>query len=364
MLRAWPTHSLARASLPTCLSTWPRWRRPTTRPPTRASPRSASASALSGHRGSSLDGAFNEAHILAITQAICDYRAAAGHRRAAVPRHRHARALRAGARDRARGPGGQRRRGDASQADDGYTPTPVISHAILDLQPRPARSALADGIVITPSHNPPRTAASSTTRPTAARPTPTITGWIQDARQRAARGGNRRREARAVRRRRCSRVHHASRTTTSRRYVERPRQRHRHGRDPRRAACRIGVDPLGGAARALLGADRRALRPRLTVVNDARRSALPFMTVDHDGKIRMDCSSARTRWPAWSALKDRFDVAFGNDTDADRHGIVTPQRRAAEPEPLPRRRDRLSVHAPPGLAAQTRPSARRWSAAA
>ena len=121
---------------------------------------------------------FNEAHMLAITQAICEYRAAARHRRPAVPRHRHARAVRARLRQRAGGAGRQRRRGHAGRQATNTRRRPVISHAILSYN-RGRKTGLADGIVITPSHNPPETAASSTTRPTAARRTRDITAWIE-----------------------------------------------------------------------------------------------------------------------------------------------------------------------------------------
>ena len=129
------------------------------------------------------------------------------------------------------------------------------------------------------------------------------------------------------------------------------------------AGLKIGVDPLGGASRGLLGADRRALRPRTS--RSSTRSVDPtfsFMTVDKDGKIRMDCSSPYAM-AGLIGLKDRFDIAFGNDPDADRHGIVTPSAGLLNPNHYLAVGDLVSLPAPARLARRTPPSARRWSPA-
>ena len=124
----------------------------------------------------------------------------------------------------------------------------------------------------------------------------------------------------------------------------------------RDAGVKIGVDPLGGASRALLGAaSRERYGLDITVVNPTVDPPSRFMTVDHDGKIRMDCSSPYAMAGLRRSSRIEFDVAFGNDPDADRHGIVTPSARADESESLPGRRDPVPVHAPARVAARERP---------
>ena len=124
------------------------------------------------------------------------------------------------------------------------------------------------------------------------------------------------------------------------------------------AKLRIGVDPLGGASVDYWGPIAERYRIALDVVNPVVDPTFSFMTLDRDGKIRMDCSSPYAM-AGLIGLKDRFDVAFGNDADTDRHGIVTPDRGPAEPEPLPRGRDRLPLRATAPAGARTPPSARR-----
>ena len=147
--------------------------------PDPAVPAQRVAFGTSGHRGSALDVAFNEAHILAVTQAICVLSSGAGDRRAAVPRDRHPRALGAGVRERARGAGGER--SDRPTIDDqaGYTPTPAVSHAILTHN-RGRTTGLADGIVVTPSHNPPEDGGFKYNPPTGGPADAHVTGWIQE----------------------------------------------------------------------------------------------------------------------------------------------------------------------------------------
>jgi phosphoglucomutase len=286
--------------------------------PDPANPAERVSFGTSGHRGTPLDGSFTEAHILAIAQAIAEYRRERGidgplylgkdtH---AVSRPAERTALEVLA---ANGVTVVVERGD------GYTPTPAVSRAILAHNAGRA-SGLADGIVITPSHNPPADGGLKY-NPTDGGPADTdVTGWIQDRANAVLAAGNA-----AVRRMPLERARAAA-TTHEADLVE-PYVAALAGAIDlagiRAAGVRIGVDPLGGAS---LGywpriAERYGLD--LTVVNPALDPTFGFMTVDHDGKIRMDCSSP---WAMAGLvqLKDRFQVAWGNDPDADRHGIVTP----------------------------------------
>ena len=271
----------------------------------------------SGHRGSALDNAFNEAHILAITQAICQYRHGAGitgplfigidtH---ALSEPALASALEVLAANDV----------DAMiDAHDGYTPTPVISHAILTYN-KNRDSGLADGIVITPSHNPPEDGGFKYNPPNGGPADTGVTSWIE-------------------------RTANALLENNLRGLLRMPYERaresprvHRHDFvGPyvgdlasvvdmdliRSSGVNIGIDPLGGASvhfwRPII--DRYGIRA--TIVNDAVDPTFRFMTVDWDGKIRMDCSSPDVM-AGLIAIRDKFDIAFANDTDADRHGIVT-----------------------------------------
>ena len=208
-----------------------------------------------------------------------------------------------------------------------------------------------------------RTAASSTTRRNGGPADTDVTGWIEDARQRAARRRAARRAAHAATRRRCAAAT-THRTTTS---TPTSTTSATCSTSTRSAApgSRIGVDPLGGAGVALLGrASPSATASTSTVVNDDGRSDLPLHDASTGTARSAWTARRRTRWQRLIALKDRFDVAFASDTDHDRHGIVTPQRRAAEPEPLPRRSRSTTCSAPAAAGAPTPASARRWSAAA
>ena len=270
----------------------------------------------SGHRGSPLDATFTEAHILAITQAICEYRAGQGttgplfmgkdSHAASRPAERTALEVLAANEVEV-----------VIQAGDGYTPTPVVSHAILAWNSAAGR--LGDGIVITPSHNPPRDGGFKYNPPNGGPADTDVTGWIQDRANQLLREENR-----GVKRMPFERALMAA--TTGQRDLVSPYVADLGAAIDfaaiRGAKLRIGVDPLGGASLAYWPAIESRYGIDLTVVNDRIDPRFSFMTVDHDGKIRMDCSSP----PAMAGLvglKDRFDIAFGNDPDADRHGIVT-----------------------------------------
>ena len=278
----------------------------------------------------------------------------AGHRRPAVPRARHARAV--GARRVARRGGARRprRRRRASTPAAAPRPTPVISHAILTHN-RGGDAARADGIVITPSHNPPDDGGFKYNPPHGGPADTDVTGWIEDEANALLEAGLDGVQRSPARRRSA---HVAPRLR--RRLRRRPRRGDRHGRHPRaRAAPRRR--PARRRQRRLLGArSPSATGSTSTIVNDKLDPTFRFVPLDRDGKIRMDCSSPYAM-ARLIELRDRFDVAFANDPDADRHGIVTPSARAAEPQPLPRRLRRLPVRRRPRLGRARRRSARRWS---
>jgi phosphoglucomutase len=286
--------------------------------PDPANPAQRVSFGTSGHRGTPLDASFTEAHILAISQAIADYRRQKG---TSGPLYlgKDTHAVSAPAERTALEVLAANAVTVVLERDGGFTPTPAISRAILAYNAG-RRTGLADGVVITPSHNPPADGGFKY-NPTDGGPADTdVTGWIQDRANQLLAAGNA-----DVRRMPLERARAAATT---------------HGLDlaapyiaelgdaidldaVRSAGVRIGVDPLGGAS---LGywpriAERYGLE--LTVVNQALDPTFGFMPVDHDGKIRMDCSSP---WAMAGlvGLKDRFQVAWGNDPDADRHGIVTP----------------------------------------
>lgn len=269
----------------------------------------------SGHRGSPLDGTFTEAHILAITQAICDYRLDRGiDGPLYLGKDTHALS----------GPA-QRSAVEVLlgnsvetiiQRDDGFTPTPVISRAIL-VHNRGRSAGLADGIVITPSHNPPADGGFKY-NPTHGGPADTdVTTWIQDRANALLRAGNA-----GVKRSPLGAGKRARDIDLMRPYVD--DLKNIIDMDAiRSAGLTIGVDPLGGAAVHYWRPIAETYGLNITVVNTTVDPTFGFMTVDHDGKIRMDCSSPYAM-AGLVKLKDRFQIAFGNDPDADRHGIVTP----------------------------------------
>jgi phosphoglucomutase len=271
----------------------------------------------SGHRGSSLRGAFNEAHVLAISQAICDYRKGQGitgplyigkdTHALSDPAFVTALEVLAG-------------NGVDVMIDraDGYTPTPVVSHAILTYN-RGRTSGLADGILITPSHNPPEDGGFKYNPPHGGPADTDVTRWIEERANQFL----------------ASNLNGVSRIA----YEQARRVATTHKYDfvgsyvndlasvvdmdvIRGARLKIGVDPLGGAGVAYWRPIVERYGVQVEVVNDTVDPTFSFMSLDWDGKIRMDCSSPHAM-AKLIALKNRFDIAFGNDTDNDRHGIVT-----------------------------------------
>jgi len=272
----------------------------------------------SGHRGSAFNGSFNEDHILAITQAIAEYRMKAGIT-GPLFLGKDTHALSAPAQQTALEVLAANGVLTRLQANDGYTPTPVISHAILTHNANKA-NASADGIVITPSHNPPQDGGIKYNPPHGGPADTDVTGWIEQRANALMADGNR-----SVKRIPYDQALRAP--TTNPVDLMTP-----YIADLgkvidmdaiRRANLRIGVDPLGGAAVAYWRPIAEYYGLNIDVVNPNVDPAFGFMTLDHDGKIRMDCSSPYAM-ASLVALKDKFDVAWGNDADVDRHGIVTP----------------------------------------
>ena len=272
----------------------------------------------SGHRGSSLRGSFNEPHILAITQAICDYRRREG---TSGPLYlgKDTHALSEPASRTALEVLVANRVDVVIDERDGWTPTPVISHAILTYN-HGRTSALADGIIVTPSHNPPEDGGIKYNPPTGGPADAGITQWIE---------------------RRANELLSSGLSGVNRTSYEETR-----GADAvhafdfvdsyvadlnavvdmaaiRNAGLRIGVDPLGGSSVSVWQPIAERYGLEIAVLNEIVDPTFGFMPLDHDGRIRMDCSSTYAM-ANLIRLKDRFDVAIGNDPDADRHGIVTP----------------------------------------
>ena len=272
----------------------------------------------SGHRGSAFERTFNEAHILAITQAICSYRHAHGIDGPlfmGMDTHALSEPAFVSALEVLAANGVE----VMVDRDRGYTPTPVISHAILRYNKGRA-SGLADGIVITPSHNPPEDGGFKYNPPTGGPADTAITGWIEKTANALLAD-----ELRAVRRLPYERARRAA-STRPHDYVTPYVDDLARVVDMdaiRGAGVRIGVDPLGGAGVRYWDPIVAKYGIAVTVVNDAVDPTFRFMTVDWDGKIRTDCSSPYAMAPL-VATRDRFDVAFANDADHDRHGIVTP----------------------------------------
>ena len=272
----------------------------------------------SGHRGSPLRGSFNEAHIAAITQAICEYRRGQGidgplvmgkdTHGVSTPAQRTAvEVLAANGIE------------TIIQRDDGVTPTPVVSRAIL-VHNRGRTSGLSDGIVVTPSHNPPEDGGFKYNPPSGGPADTDATGWIQNRANELLRAGNagvkRRPFAAAVK---AATTHQEDLVLPYVKDLENVVEMDAI----RGAGLKLGVDPLGGAARPYWEPINAVYKTDVVVVNPVIDPTFSFMTVDHDGKIRMDCSSPYAM-ARLVGLKDQFRVAFANDADADRHGIVTP----------------------------------------
>jgi phosphoglucomutase len=272
----------------------------------------------SGHRGSPLDGTLNEAHILAITQAICEYRASnniSGPLYMGKDTHAVSGAAQRTALEVLAANGVD----TIIQRDDGYTPTPSISRAIL-VHNRGKQTALADGIVVTPSHNPPADGGFKYNPPEGGPADTDITDWIQNRANALLRGGNR--DVKKISYDAAIKAGTTHEADLLGPYVD-DLTAVIDMEAIRSAHVKIGVDPLGGAALAYWQKIAEHYRLDLTVVNDKVDPTFRFMTLDHDGKIRMDCSSAYAM-AGLVSLRDRFQVAVGNDADSDRHGIVTP----------------------------------------
>jgi phosphoglucomutase len=272
----------------------------------------------SGHRGSSFTGSFNEAHVLAIAQAICDYRRSRD-RAGPLFMGRDTHALSALAQDTALQVFAANDVTTIIQRDGGYTPTPAISHAILRHN-RAASHPAADGIVITPSHNPPEDGGFKYNPPHGGPAESAVTDWIQRRANALLQQGNA-----DVRRVSLGTARQAP-STHSEDFVAPYVDDLPNVVDidaVREAGLSLAVDPLGGAALQYWDAIAARLRLDITIVNRRIDPTFSFMTLDHDGKIRMDCSSPYAM-ARLVHLKDSFRLAFGNDPDADRHGIVTP----------------------------------------
>jgi phosphoglucomutase len=271
----------------------------------------------SGHRGSSLHGTFTEAHILAITQAICDYRRTHADGPLFLGKDTHA--LSGPAQRTALEVLAANEVETFIQRDDGVTPTPVISHAIL-VHNRTLNEHLADGIVISPSHNPPEDGGFKY-NPTNGGPADTdITRWVQNRANELLQKGNA-----DVKRVPIAKALKAS-TTHQQDFVLPYVQDLKNVVDMdviREAGLKLAVDPLGGASLPYWEPINSTYKLQITVVNPKLDPSFSFMTVDHDGKIRMDCSSPHAM-ARLVGLKDKYRLAFANDPDADRHGIVTP----------------------------------------
>ena len=285
--------------------------------PNLADPSQLVSFGTSGHRGTSLATSFNEAHILAITQAVCDYRRTNGidgplylgkdTHALSVPAERSAlEVLAANGVD------------TVIQRDDGYTPTPVISHAILAAN-RDPKARRADGIVITPSHNPPSDGGIKYNPPGGGPADTDVTGWIEERANNLLRAANR--EVRRLAPETARAAPNVRADDLAGPYIA-DLESVIDFAPIRRAGLRIGVDPLGGAAVAYWKPIAERYGLDITVVNERVDPTFSFMTLDHDGKIRMDCSSPYAM-AGLVGLKDKFDIAWGNDADVDRHGIVT-----------------------------------------
>ena len=282
----------------------------------------------SGHRGSSLRRSFNEQHLLAITQAVCDYRAS---QRITGPMFvgKDTHALSEQAQDTALevlAANGVEVLWSAAKGGAAFTPTPVVSHAILGWN-RAGTARQADGLIITPSHNPPEDGGIKYNPPNGGPADTGVTGWIE-------------RRANALLEEKCASV---QRLPLARALQEPTVRGHDfirpyvedlksvvdlqvvHG-----ARLKLGADPLGGSNVAYWEPIAEVYGLDITVVNPTVDPTFRFMPLDHDGKIRMDCSSPYAM-ANLVALKDKYDLAFGNDADSDRHGIVTKSKGLLNP---------------------------------
>ena len=288
-----------------------------TRQPDPQNPDQLVSFGTSGHRGTSLANKFNENHILAISQAICEFRkqnGIDGPLFLGMDTHALSEAALSSAIEVFAANGLE----IMIQRDRGYTPTPVISHAILGYN-RGRKSGLADGVVITPSHNPPEDGGFKYNGPNGGPADTSATRVIQDRANQILREG-----LKAVKRMPLEKALKAS-STHEHDYITPYVQDLQKVVDMEAIAAaglKIGVDPMGGAGIAYWAPIAETYRLEIEVVNPRVDPTFSFMTVDKDGKIRMDCSSPYAM-AGLIRLKDQFDIAFGNDPDYDRHGIVT-----------------------------------------
>jgi phosphoglucomutase len=275
----------------------------------------------SGHRGNSLQGSFNEDHILAVCQALVEYRRQTGitgplyigkdtH---ALSEPAESTAIEVLAAN-----------GLEIRITEAYTPTPVVSHAILAYN-HGRTDGLADGIVITPSHNPPEDGGFKYNPPSAGPAGPEITSVVQKRANEILRSG-----LKAVQRVPLRKALAAGSTQKYDFITPYIRDLSNVIEMDKLGGLRIGVDPMGGAAVYMWDIIADVYKLDITVVNRAVDPTFSFMTVDHDGRIRMDCSSPYAM-ASLIRLKDDFDIAFGNDPDVDRHGIVTPSSSLMNP---------------------------------
>ena len=286
--------------------------------PDLADPAQRVAFGTSGHRGSSFNTAFNEAHIAATSQAVCDYRArqgTTGPLYLGIDTHALSEPARATALEVLAANGVT----VLIDTEDGYTPTPAVSHAIVAYN-RGRTSDLADGIVVTPSHNPPGDGGFKYNPPHGGPADSTATSWIQDRANELIEKGMS--EVRRIPYTRALAADTTGRFDFLGSYVaDLPSVLDLDA--VRDAGIRIGADPLGGASVAYWGRIAEQHRLDLTVVNPETDPTWRFMTLDWDGKIRMDCSSPYAM-ASLISKRDEYRIATGNDADADRHGIVTP----------------------------------------
>lgn len=274
-----------------------------------------------GHRGKASEGSFNEDHIKAIVQAVVDWRREASPEGA--PEYlwlgKDTHALSDAAQKTALGVLAANGVKTFVQKDNGVTPTPAVSRAILDAN-RTHGSNFSDGIIITPSHNPPTDGGLKYNTTNGGGADLDVTNWIENRANKLLEEGNA--QVKYVPYEQAL----AASTTIEYDYIPDYVDDLKNVVDLdaiRKAKIRIGVDPLGGAAVGYWKPIAEKYGLDITVVNDKIDPTFSFMTIDHDGKIRMDCSSPYAM-KSLVALRDKFDIAFANDPDSDRHGIVTP----------------------------------------
>ncbi|MDR3232694.1 MAG: phosphoglucomutase (alpha-D-glucose-1,6-bisphosphate-dependent) [Planctomycetaceae bacterium] len=285
--------------------------------PDTSNPAQLAAFGTSGHRGTSLDGSFTESHILAVCQAICDYRQSKGYT-GPLYLGKDTHFLSAPAQKTALEVFAANGVNVIYQENDGFTPTPVVSWLIL--QYNKLRQEIADGVIITPSHNPPSDGGIKSNPPNGGPADTDVTGWIQ----------NKANEYLKAHLNGVKQLPYAAAVSASNVEAINFAKDYIAGLETiidlqaiADAKIRIGADPLGGAGFAYWEPIAEKYGLDITVVNQKIDPQFSFMSVDRDGKIRMDCSSPYAM-QGLVALKDKFDIAFANDPDTDRHGIVVP----------------------------------------